>query len=395
MFTVALACFFTRWPQLFLQAQFYAEDGKLWYADAYQGGWLHSLTLPYAGYLNTLQRLASGPAMLVPFHDAPTVNAIVGLLFQALPIPILLSARCRNWASLPMRAVFAAIYIALPNSREIFVDLGNSQWHLALVAVLLAFGEPPRSVAGRVLEGTMFLMAGFCGPFCILLVPIVLTYWWLRRYSWTLLIAFAMSIGTTVQLFLVTHTHGARVQNALGAGLAPLLRIFGAQVVLNSMLGGHSFTGRLPMFIILAAVCMGATIYFTLARRATLPMKLLLAYTLLLFAASLRTPQVGGDKPLWWSLTESGDCRYWFFPVLSFLWGTVWCVLCAPLPAVRRLAACILCLSVVGISYDWEYKRFEDQHFSVYAAQFEAAHPGERIVIPITPHEWTMELIKK
>ena len=395
VFAACLVCFFSRWPQLFLNAQFYAEDGKLWYVDAYQTGWIHSLTLPYAGYLNTLQRLGTGPALLVPFRDAPTVNAIVGLLFQASVIPVLLSARCRDWAPLSSRIVFVMLYVALPNAREIFIDLGNSQWHFALLAVLLAFGNPPRSHLGKVVEGCLFFVAGFCGPFCILLLPVVLVYWWIRRRSWTLWIAAAMSIGSTTQLYLLIHTHGARVQDPLGAGLVPLLRIFGAQVVLNAMLGGHSITGRLPMVVILLAVCVGVIIYWTIARSASLPMKLLLAYSCLLFAASLRTPEIAGNKPLWWLLTQAGDSRYWFFPVLSFLWGAVWCLLYVPSKPVSRLAACILCLSVVGITYDWEYKPFEDQHFSVSASRFEAARPGEHLVIPITPHGWTMDILKK
>ena len=108
---IALFC---RSPRLLTHAQFYAEDGTIWFAQAYNGGWLHSLTLPQAGYLNTMPRLAAGLALLVPLPWAPLVMVIVGMTGQALPVPILLSPRSRNLASLPTRMLLAALYVALP-----------------------------------------------------------------------------------------------------------------------------------------------------------------------------------------------------------------------------------------------------------------------------------------
>jgi hypothetical protein len=116
VFLLVLAALLTRRPGLFLHAEFYAEDGRVWFAQAYNAGWLHSLTLPEGGYLNTLQRLVAGIALLVPFRWAPLVMAIAGLLLQALPVTLLLSARCRSWGPLFLRCVFAVIYVVLPNS---------------------------------------------------------------------------------------------------------------------------------------------------------------------------------------------------------------------------------------------------------------------------------------
>src|ERR1700691_139936 len=71
VFGLVLAAVFSRCSTLLTHAQFYAEDGAVWYAQAYNSGWLHSLTLPEGGYLNTLQRLGAGLALLVPLRWAP------------------------------------------------------------------------------------------------------------------------------------------------------------------------------------------------------------------------------------------------------------------------------------------------------------------------------------
>ncbi len=136
VFGLAIIALFFRCPRLLTHAQFYAEDGTIWFAQAYNDGWMASLALPQAGYLNTMPRIAAGLALLAPLLQAPLIMAVVGLLVQGLPVPILLSSRLRNWGSLPMRMLLAAIYIALPNTREIHLVATNTQWHLALTAAL-------------------------------------------------------------------------------------------------------------------------------------------------------------------------------------------------------------------------------------------------------------------
>ena len=45
-FALVLIALFSRRPSLLTDAQFYAEDGMIWFAQAYNLGWLHSLILP-------------------------------------------------------------------------------------------------------------------------------------------------------------------------------------------------------------------------------------------------------------------------------------------------------------------------------------------------------------
>jgi hypothetical protein len=86
-FAIDLLLIFLRDPSLFTRPQFWAEDGKVWYAQAYNQGWLHSLTQPLGGYLNTLQRLGAGAALLVPFRWAPLVMALEGPLLSGASGP--------------------------------------------------------------------------------------------------------------------------------------------------------------------------------------------------------------------------------------------------------------------------------------------------------------------
>ena len=63
MFLAGCALVITRRPDAVFGAQFYAEDGRVWYQDAFEVG-ARSLLFPAGGYLNTLSRLIAMVAQL-------------------------------------------------------------------------------------------------------------------------------------------------------------------------------------------------------------------------------------------------------------------------------------------------------------------------------------------
>lgn len=394
VFALVLLALFSRRPSLLTHPQFYAEDGMVLYAQAYNLGWLHSLFLPQVGYLIVAPRLGTGLALLAPLQWAPLVMAIVGLLIQALPVPILLSARCSNWVSLPTRLWLAAIYVALPGTREIHVVLTNAQWHMALVMALLAFAAAPQTWRGRLCDGVLLLIAGLTGPYCIILAPMVLLYWWLRRRGWTLAIFALTSLTACLQLWLLLHST-QRAQGALGASPGTLLRILGGNIVSCAIFGSYSFARLAPMIYLVPAALFGLCICLYCFRFANLQWKLFLAYCAALLAASLHSPLTPGEKPAWDVLAMAVSARYWFFPILAFLWSAAWCALHARDRIVKLAAAGVLLGLPFGIVHDWKYAPFSDEHFAVSVRRLRNAKPGDHVILPIVPDGWQMELVKK
>jgi hypothetical protein len=394
VFCLVMAALFSRCPSRLTQAQFYAEDGTYWFAQAYNLGWLHSLTLPDGGYLNTLQRLGAGLALLVPLRWAPLVMAFLGMLIQAVPVSILLSPRCRNWGPLPLRLLYAAAYVAIPNSREIHVVLTNSQWHLALAEVLLAFAGSPLSWRGRLLDGVLFLLAGFCGPFGIVLAPLVLLFWWLRRQSWSLVIFCLLSVGAVTQIVVLLHSVH-RTENPMGASLGALLRIVGGNIVAGALFGSHAFSTKAPMIAIVVAAVAGLGVIVYRLRFANLEWKLWVVYCAVLLAASLRSPLIPGSRPLWDLLVSEVASRYWFFSMLVFLWSAVWCSLYGPDRLFKIAGSCLCFAMLIGVASDWRYGSFPDDNFAASAQKVREAKPGEHVIVPIPPKGWSMEFVKK
>jgi hypothetical protein len=394
VYLLVLAALFTRRPDMFLHAQFYAEDGKYWYAQAYNLGWVRALGIPLGGYLNILSRLVGALSLLVPFRDAPLVMNLAGVVIQALPVMALLSARCRTWGSLPLRMVMAAIYVAIPNAWEVHVVLTNAHWHLFVLEMLIAFGVPPRGWLGRVGDVVLFAVGGVSDPFCILLLPLVLFYWWRTRERWTLVIAAITGCGAVVQLFTIMRS--VRPSNGpLGATPGLLLRFLAGDIVVDSMTGLRSVVERIPVPALVAILIFAMLIVGYGFFRGKLAFRLYIVFAGALLVTALRNPLIDGPHPLWQMLLDDFGCRYWYYPMLAFLWSAAWCIFHGRSRVVRLAGYCVLIPMLFGVVKDWRYRTPADYHFGVYVERFARERAGDHLVIPLNPYPLSMELVKK
>jgi hypothetical protein len=399
LFLVGLAIVFARKPDALLNPQFFAEDGKIWFGQAYNGGWLATLFLPYAGYLQTLPRLAAGLAVLVPFRFAPLLMNALGAVIQVLPANVLLSARCARWASMRARIIMAAVYLALPNAREVHITITNAQWHWALLACLLVFSTVPARAWHRAFDAVVTLLCGLTGPFCFVLAPLGFVFYRKRRERWPLVLTGLLLLCSVIQILVLRQSAGNRFHDPLGASPQLFIRILGGDVYLGSLFG-HWAPLNLHL-VFYAAVAVIATIplvYFFL--KASFEFKLFLVFSAAIFLASLRTPITAQHiEPQWWHLRVSTGSRYWFFPTLAFTWSLVWCAVSARARQLQMAACGALAALCIGVVADWRYPAYTDLNFPKYAQEFAAAAPGAAITIPLNPHfvptPWAVRLVKK
>src|SRR6476469_486413 len=102
-FFIAALAVISRRPDALLNPQFFAEDGNVWFAEAYNQGWGRALAITHTGYFQPLPRLGAALALVVPLQHAPLIMNIVGLVIQVAPAVFLLSTRAERWAPLRIR----------------------------------------------------------------------------------------------------------------------------------------------------------------------------------------------------------------------------------------------------------------------------------------------------
>ena len=324
-FVVAFLLVFSRRPDAILNAQFYAEDGKAWYLEAYLHG-LHSLFIPHTGYLQTLSRAAALIALLFPLYLAPLVMNLCAIVVQILPVNLFLSTRFSD-IPLKTRLLGCFIYLAIPNSAEVHANITNGQWRLAIAVCMVSLAQPASSWGWRIFDGTLLVFTSISCPFAPLLVPVAAVMWWKRRqkssaYSLALLVPGALVVG------LLSHQ---RPMATIGATFSRFAAIFGRQIFLSSLLGKNSQVWLLQLkslhFVEAIATVVGLAVLLYALRCGQIELRLFILFAYAVLALALVSPLVGTpDLPNWELMCWPGidGERYYFLPMLAFLASLVW-----------------------------------------------------------------------
>ena len=182
-FCAVLACIactgilFIRKPDAFLNPQFWAEDGTIFFKSALEDGW-SSMLDRYSGYFHFYPRLISCLAVeLFPIAYQPHIYNFAALLGLLFVVSHLFVPR----VNVSFRFVLALLLVLAPTGTEVGVYgseailvLTNTQWYLSLSLLLLLISRPPKRWTGWVFDLSTLLFVGFTGPFLVPFAPLFL-----------------------------------------------------------------------------------------------------------------------------------------------------------------------------------------------------------------------------
>ncbi|NHN88701.1 hypothetical protein [Acetobacter conturbans] len=390
---------FLRWPEILLQPSFWGEDGWNWWPEAYYYGF-RSLFFPHTGYFQTDSRFIGLLASFFPLKDGPLIFAIAAFIFQVLPPAYFLSSRCAALCpSVALRFVICVVICAMPNTMEVYANLTNSQWHLAILSFLIVAASAPRTMGGWIFDCGMLAFGALSGPYAILLLPVAAWVTWFRPDK-ARLVRFAIVLcGALIQYYSIRQ-QARGVTTNLGANPIALARLLGGQIVGSTLLGHRrlEWLYALPLWrsnVLPWALTLVAS---WLAVVASLRFRAVFLYGLFtagVFAASLICPVSSGDMPAWAGLArpETG-VRYFYLPITFWLVVMVSLAFAGPRGWARRvscmaLAACVF----IAIPGDWHIPRAVNDHFSTLAEKFETAPDGSHFTFPERPNT-TFEVVR-
>jgi len=404
IFLFSFAILVSRRPDAIFRPEFFIEDGPIFYAQAYNAGLLHPLFWTYSGYLHTFPRLVADLAQFFPLVYAPLLFNLVALTLQILPAQMLLSSRLTAIGSRPARLFLALLYLSLPNSSEVHVNLAGAHWRLATLAFLVIVSAPPRTKGAKVFDYFAVLMCGLTGPLAIMLTPVAFLGWRKGRERWKLILASTLAACAGVQGSLILIAgRSQRLKEPLWANLGSLLEILANHVFMAALMGRNILFHAHPLGALVVASLGIATLLYGLYR-GPLQLKLFIIFAYSVLACSLASPMMawpvvtgipaGPHLPGWEVLALGGEQRYWYMPMLAFVATLVW-LLKPTTPAAIHLGA-ILCfvLMPVAVVRDWRCWPRVDLHFGEYAEKFRQAPRGTVLVIPVNPPGWSMRLVK-
>lgn len=375
LFVVAGALYLRK-PGVFARPQFWAEDGSIFYYQAVLDR-ASAVFEPYNGYLHLVMRLTAALAAAGDPLYAPTVFLAVSFLLTLAVAAACFSPR----VDLPCRPLLALSLVLVPHTGEVFANLTNLQWILALGLLLLLLAEDARTPWqwGADLGGVVLL--GLTGPFVVLWLPL---FWWrfLRRRTCAAgtLAGIAAALAGVQVTSLFTHPWPQ------APGTSPWidwLRV-PSQRLAGSLFMPASLAEHTPL-VVMAGVglaCFGGM--FWLAARAPGRREqrwMMLAAAALIVAGVLYKfrGELGQIRAI-----GNGD-RYFYLPKVVLLWSLV-CEL--PTAGARRwINGALLAVSLLASVTSFRAPDYVDYHWSEYAARIRTGKP---VTIPINPPGWSV-----
>lgn len=381
--------------------ELYAEDGVVWFSNAYQLGPLTPLIQPHTGYLQTFPRLIADVGLLIPLRWLPAFFVMIALGVQILPGVFIVTQRfARLIPSIWMRLGIAILYFLIPNSFEVNSNLTNAQWHLALLAFMIVVADEG-NLSWKICDIIIITFSGLTGPFIIVLAPLTIFLYLVRRNRWSWILGMSTIVLAALQsIVLLTSARGKFA--GLGASGTRFVELVGGQVVGGTFAGppatllGGSLSQNASLDTLLFSG--SALLVCFVLWKGPLELKLFNLYTSAILLAGLLAPVASLTEPQWQALVGDVGIRYWFFPTISLLIDCVWMMTCFRM--WKGLSAVIgaICLGVCcafGIPNSFHIPTIEPRpNWELEVAHFDALPNGRSYTFYEVPSGWSFTLVR-
>jgi hypothetical protein len=265
---ITIVSLFYRRPDTFFNPHFWAEEGLVFYAEAYQDGW-KSLFNTCAGYFHVYPRLIVNIAIQtnLPLHFAPFLFSASCLLINFLLILYV-------WKRLPfseMQRFFIAItLVMIPLQAEVFMNLTNIQWCIVFFPLIIFSNlKQGDKIFITILDIILIFFSAFTGPNFVVLLPLFLLLLLLNRKElirnklFSILIISGMIAGCIGIYFLKLHGSVSRTEGSFDLSNKGFIQYLFVQFY-YLIIGKFAF--RIPLMLMIAGLLLVLTFYFTLIK---------------------------------------------------------------------------------------------------------------------------------
>lgn len=382
---VAAYIYILRQPAFVATPSFWAEDGVIFFKGAVERG-PAGLLDPYNGQIFIFERIVALLAAPLPVLIQPAIYALVAVATAVLCCSILLSPRWRYPVPLAVRYLCALALLCSPAVDEVYANLTNAHWWLALGLVLLGLLSDPLSRRYRLGELAFTAVAAFSGVAAYFALPVLAVRWFRNRSQHSLALVGVALTGGLVQL--VYFIGSARKLNGAGLAHHPLTdllillrRVPGAAVLGDTNLA-VLWPERLPeTWVWLLVIALGAALAVVWARTSRLEVVSLLLALLAGWMLAL-----AGAPDQHEALVSGG--RYFLVPV-AMLYVSL--VVSWPADMSRRMMTGLACvLLATGILSDYHLYPLPATDWASFAACMD--HSSAATCTTTIAPNWTLEV---
>lgn len=374
---------------------FYHEDGKVFFGQAVDQGFLDALATSHFGYLHTASRLVAEPSSWFAYERAPLVMSLLACLLVGVLAAYVFVVSAAWIASPLLRFVLAVCMVLLPAAgREMGGSAANLHWYLifaAFWAVVCPWRERRWLVVGVAVVG----LAALSDPLTVVLAPIALALAWRARERRAWVLPGVIALGLLTQLVL--RDDDAEPFGTLDVAVLP--RIFAERVTssllvgdryLQDLFGGRTGSAFAWATLVVVAAGLGIGAWRLRGRRRWLLCGGAVLAVVFFLIPPLRrgTTDFFPDVP-WMTMAS----RYVYLPIMFLLTAFL---AAADRDGARRrwreVVVAVLVLAVVAVNYRTPHRTEGGSRWGPELAKAERAcagkRPDEPVAIQIFPREW-------
>lgn len=372
--TLAMVCVISiiRKPSNIILPQFWAEDGCVFFAQARVLGWM-SLLQPHTTYFVLYQRAIAYLATFFPVSWSPAIYGYCSLFAVIGVATYCLLSRIPNQWKVP----FALAITLVPNCWEIWLNLTNAQWTIAILLLILIIQDPPTHYLQEVIDFILLLLAGLTGPYIIFFSPLFFARFFTQKhcFRYNVFLCLLMTVILAIHYHRIQSVPHPSLTGGWNRNLHYYINEFGYDLPVGLFFGRiGDYLPRIGLVFAIPYIVIGMLgIAFLQKGRKTFLFLFLAAISI--FAAALIKATSLGDE---WELRGT---RYSYLPYLCLIWCFI--ILCYDTnPWLRKLGAVSLFFVVLSTVSTFRMAPLPDLHWKDYAKIIEA---GEATRVPINP----------
>ncbi len=206
-FIILLILFFYRSPFIFSNGRFMAEEGSLYFANAYKFSFFYSLIFVdfTSGYMNLWANLSGIISNFFKLNFAPLISNYLALIPKALIIFLILYNRLLLINRFENKILLCLIIFLTPlNVPEIWLNSINSQIFFCIIAFIL-FLTIYDSNRISYFHLILIITAGLTGIYSCILLPIFFFKYIIYKKKQDLINFISISICSFLQLSLIVY----------------------------------------------------------------------------------------------------------------------------------------------------------------------------------------------
>ena len=206
-FNLIILISFYRSPYIFINGRFFAEDGYVYFQNAFQNGFFKNLFFVEleAGYVNLITNILSSLAIKFPLLYAPFVTVYGSFFFILLPVYLILFRSSELFDHNAKKILGSLVFfISTPLVPEIWLNTINLQIYLCLSSIIIIF-MINLSNYQKIINNIIIFIGSFSGIYTCSLLPIFLIKFFKKKDKYKFNNLIILIVGNIIQIFLIIY----------------------------------------------------------------------------------------------------------------------------------------------------------------------------------------------